>query len=66
MDCALEKLVFPYEWLDSFDKLNHVGPVTYERFYSKLKGGMTITRSEYDYFVKEFNKRGCIHMLDWL
>ena len=29
----LQKLVFPYEWLDSFDKLNHKGPVKYEDFF---------------------------------
>ena len=32
--CAIEKLVFPYEWLDDYDKLTHVGPVAYEAFYS--------------------------------
>ena len=34
----LQKLVFPYEWLDSLEKLNHKGPVIYEDFYSSLKG----------------------------
>ena len=40
--CELQKLAFPYEWFDSFDKLNHKGPVKYEEFYSSLKGGITI------------------------
>ena len=29
--CELQKLAFPYEWFDSFEKLNHIGPVKYER-----------------------------------
>ena len=27
VDCNLQKLTFPYEWLTSYEKLNHVGPV---------------------------------------
>ena len=42
--CTLQKLMFPYEWLDSYKKLNHVGPVSYEDFYSSLKP--TTTRGE--------------------
>ena len=34
--CQVEKLVFPYEWLDSYDKLSHVGPVPRCEFYSSL------------------------------
>ena len=30
--CRLQKLMFPYEWLDSLEKLRHVGPVSYEDF----------------------------------
>ena len=37
MGCRLQKLMFPYEWLDSYKKLSHVGPVSYEDFYSSLK-----------------------------
>ena len=37
MGCRLQKLRFPYEWLDSYKKLSHVGPVSYENFYSSLK-----------------------------
>ena len=36
--CSLEKLKFPYEWLDSYEKLSHVGPAPHEAFYSHLKG----------------------------
>ena len=62
----LQKLVFPYEWFDSFDKLNHEGPVKYEDFFSSLKGGITISQEEYQNFCDEFSKRGCVTMEDWL
>ena len=64
--CELQKLAFPYEWFDSFDKLNHKGPVKYEDFFSSLKGGITISQEEYQNFCDEFSKRGCVTMEDWL
>ena len=64
--CELQKLSFPYEWFDSFKKLNHIGPVKYEEFYSSLKGGITISQEEYQNFCDEFRKRGCEKMKDWL
>ena len=64
--CELQKLAFPYEWFDSFEKLNHIGPVKYEEFYSSLKGGITISQEEYQNFCDEFRKRGCETMKDWL
>ena len=64
MGCSLQKLMFPYEWLDSHKKLNHVGPVSYEGFYSSLKP--TILRDEYERFLKLFKANGCTTMGDWL
>ena len=64
--CELQKLAFPYEWFDSFEKLNHIGPVKYEEFYSSLKGGITISKEEYQNFCDEFSKQGCVTMKDWL
>ena len=64
--CELQKLAFPYEWFDSFENLNHKGPVKYEEFYSSLKGGITISQEEYQNFCDEFYKRGCVTMKDWL
>ena len=64
--CELQKFAFPYEWLDSFEKLNHIGPVKYEEFYSSLKGGINISQEEYQNFCDEFSKRGCVTMKDWL
>ena len=62
--CAVSKLVFPDEWLDDYNKLSHVRPVKY--FFSKLKGGFTITPSEYNEFVREVHSRGYVTMMHWL
>ena len=64
MVCRLQKLMFPYEWLDSHKKLSHVGPVSYEEFYSSLKP--IITRDEYRRFLRLFKKNDCATMGDWL
>ena len=64
--CDLQKLTFSYEWFDSFEKLNHKGPVKYEDFFSSLKGGITISQEQYQNFCEEFYKRGCVTMEDWL
>ena len=50
--------------MDSFKKLSHVGPVTYENFYSSLKP--TITRDEYEQFLKLFKENDYATMGDWL
>ena len=64
MGCRLQKLMFLYEWLDSYKKLDHVGPVSYENFYGSLKP--TITRDEYERFLKLFKVNDCTTMGDWL
>ena len=64
--CEVQKLIFPYGWLDDYDKIQHVRPVEYESFYSKLKGGFMITLEEYAEFVREFDSTGCMTMTDWL
>ena len=64
MGCRLQKLMFPYEWLDSYEKINYVDPVSYEDFYSSLKP--TITRDEYKRFLKLFKENDCTTMGDWL
>ena len=40
-ECELERLVFPYKWLTSFEKLSHGGPVAHEHFYSSLSWKIT-------------------------
>ena len=64
MGCKLQKLMFPYEWLGSYKKLSHLGPVSHEDFYSSLKSS-NITRDEYEQFLKLF-KENCTTMGDWL
>ena len=56
--------MFPYEWFDGYEKLCHVGPVSYEDFYTSIKS--TITRDEYEQFLKLFKENGCTTMDDWL
>ena len=56
--------MFPYEWLDSYEKLSHVGPVGYEVFYSNLKSS-NITRDEYEQFLRLFKENDCITISDW-
>ena len=64
MDCRLQKLMFPYEWLDSHEILSHVGPVAYEDFYISLKS--TITRDKHEQFLNLFKENDCATMGDWL
>ena len=63
LGCILEKLVFPYEWLTSYDKLRSHGPLKRRAFYSSLKK-KKLSRKEYKKFGNEFNKRGCNTMHD--
>ena len=65
-NCAVQKLVFPYEWLDSYEKLSHIGPVQYEDFYSSLQKKITITPQEYEDFETEFYKRSRVTMMNYL
>ena len=43
----IQKELFPYEWLDSIDKLQHTLLPPREAFYSKLKNS-TPTQAEYE------------------
>ena len=63
--CKLQKLMFPYEWLDSHEKLTHVDLVSYDDFYSSLKSS-NITRDEYELFLKLFKENDCTSISDWL
>ena len=65
MGCKLQKLMFPYEWLDSYKKLSHVDWVSHEDFYSSLKSS-NITRDEYEQFLKLIKENDCTTMGDWL
>ena len=52
------KGIFPYEWLDSIDKLNNTELPPKEAFYSKLKQS-GITDKEYQQAIDCWNKTGC-------
>ena len=64
MGSRLQKLMFPYEWFDSYEKLSHAGPVSYKDFSSSLKH--SITGDEYEKFFKLFKENDCTTMGDWL
>ena len=66
MVVSFKNLLFRMNGLIVLKKLNHIGPVKYEEFYSSLKGGITISQEEYQNFCDEFHKRGCVTMKDWL
>ena len=51
------KGIFPYEWLDSIDKLNNTELPPKEAFYSKLKQS-GITDKEYQQAIDCWNKTG--------
>ena len=52
------KCIFPYEWLDSIDKLNETSLPPKEAFYSKLKQS-DITDKEYKQAIDCWNNTGC-------
>ena len=56
--------MFPYKKLDSYEKLSHVGPVSYEGFYISLKSA--IRKDKYEQFFKMFKENACTTMGDWL
>ena len=56
--------MFPYEWLNSYEILDLVDPVSYEDFYSSFKP--IFTRDEYKQFLKLFKENDCTTMGDWL
>ena len=44
--CEVSKFIFPYEWLNDYNKLQHVGSVHVKnKTYSILRGGFKITLS---------------------
>ena len=63
--CKLKKLIFPYEWLATYEKLSHVGPCPREAFNNSLRK-TSISEDQYKDFCDEFSKRKCIKMGDWL
>ena len=61
MDCAVQKLVFPYEWLDDYSKLETaVGELVWEDFRNRLTNNDDEkAKGDYETFVREYvEKRG--------
>ena len=54
--CKLQKGIFPYEWLDSIDKLNTTYLPQREAFYSSLKNN-NISEEEYQYCQQVWKER---------
>ena len=63
---TLTKSWLPYEWFDSPDKLDFPGLPPYLAWYSKLKGGYTLSLKEYDACHRIFRERGMQTFGDWL
>jgi len=54
MDCAVQKLVFPYEWLDVYSKLEAaVDELVWEDFRSRLTNDDEKAKVDYETFVCE-------------
>ena len=63
--CTQTKGFFPYEWMDSLDKLNHKRLPSREAFYSRLKG-CGIAEEDYAYCQKVWRDRGMRTVRDFL
>jgi len=61
----LRKGVFPYDWFDDKDKLNHVGLPPIESFYSK-KDDKHINKEDYKYAQEVYNLFGCGTFQDYM
>jgi len=65
-DIEENKGFFPYEWLDSYDKLNYlVQDLNPEHFYSELKG-KSISQEDYDYVMRTCKENGIVYIRDLL
>ena len=58
MECKLEKLVFPYEWLTNYEQLSHKGPVEHEHFYTSLSGKKRFLLKSMKSSVQSFTSGG--------
>ena len=63
--CNLTKGFFPYEYLDTFEKLNDKQLPPHEAFYSSLKNS-NITTEQYNMCIDAWNKNNMQTMKDFL
>ena len=64
IDLILRKGLFPYEWFDSLDKLDHVGLPPREAFHSRLSG-KGISAEEYAHALKVYEAFNCRTFRDY-
>ena len=58
IDLLCKKGHYPYEWVDSHEKLQHIGLPPRENFYSELKKE-SITQEEYQHAQHVYGSMGC-------
>ena len=63
--CTMTKGVFPYEWMDSLDKLQHRSLPPYDAFYSALKG-TNIELKDYMHATEVWRQLGMQTFKDYL
>ena len=64
--CKTVKSWLPYEWFDTYAKLDYRGLPKYEAWYSKLKGGYVLTQEEWEGCQRLFKEKGMRTFKDWL
>ena len=64
MGCRLQKLMFPYKWLDGYKKSSHIGPFSYKHFQSSIKS--IITKDQCKQCFKMCKENDCTTIGDWL
>ena len=65
-ECETVKSWFPYEWLDTPEKLDFPRLPKYEEWYSKLKGEYVLTRDEWEGCQRVFAEKDMQMFADWL
>jgi len=55
--CKTVKSWFPYEWFDTYEKLDYPGLPEYEAWYSKMKGGYVLMREEWEGCKRLFKEK---------
>jgi hypothetical protein len=63
--CSMTKGFFPYEWLDSYNKLYQDHLPSYNEWYSSLKG-KNIHIEDYEYCKEVWNTNNMTSMMDFL
>jgi hypothetical protein len=63
--CEVQKAIFPYEWLDNYNKLNDVKLPEYKFWFSSLKN-KNVGMDEYNDAIKLFNDNNFRNMFDYL